>query len=92
MNSGAGGLATTPILHFRSYNDPMGDIHDRFRDFTVRERLRKSNGHFDNQVIWVYPERRGRGLGQKVDRLPAIDTMTQWLDAIAKDTSSASGD
>jgi len=22
-----------PILHYRSYNDPVGDIHDRVRDF-----------------------------------------------------------
>lgn len=88
LNSGAGGLATTPILHFRPYNDPIGDIHDRFRDFTVRERLRKSNGHFDNQVIWVYPNGVA-AVGQKATAA-AIDTMTRWLDAIAKDTSSAS--
>lgn len=86
QNAGAGGLATTPILHYRSYNDPLGDIHDRFRDFTVRERLRKSNGRFDNQVIWVYPS-GAAALGQKVTA-HAIDTMSQWLDAVAKDTST----
>ena len=88
LNSGAGGLATTPILHYRPYNDPLGDIHDRFRDLTVRERLRKSNGHFDNQVIWVYPS-GAAAIGQKVTT-HAIDTMSRWLDGIAKDTSSAS--
>jgi hypothetical protein len=87
QNAGAGGLATTPILHYRSYNDPLGDIHDRFRDFTVRERLRKSNGRFDNQVIWVYPS-GAAALGQKVTA-HAIDTMSQWLDRLAKDTSTA---
>jgi hypothetical protein len=87
LNSGAGGLATTPILHYRSYNDSIGDIHDRFRDFTVRERLRKTNGRFDNQVIWVYPN-GVTGLAATVSGL-AIDTMSQWLDTIAGDTSSA---
>ena len=81
LNSGAGGLATLPILHYRSYNDPTGDIHDRFRDFTVRERLRKANGHADNQVIWIYPN-GVTGLGTKVAGL-AVDTMTTWLDGLA---------
>jgi hypothetical protein len=88
LNSGGGGLATTPILHYRSYNDPIGDIHDRFRDFTMRERLRKTNGHFDNQVIWVYPNGVA-GLGARVTGL-AVETMSAWLDAIKQDTSGAS--
>ena len=87
LNVGGGGLATTPILHYRSYNDPIGDIHDRFRDFTMRERLRKANGHFDNQVIWVYPNGVS-GLSARVTGL-AVETMSAWLDAIRKDTSSA---
>jgi hypothetical protein len=87
LNAGAGGLGSLPILHFRSYNDPTGDIHDRFRDFSVRERLRKSNGRVDNQVIWVYPNGVA-GLGQKVGGL-AIDTMSQWLDALSADASAA---
>src|SRR5262245_45500634 len=55
LNTGAGGLPNIPILHFRSYNDPNGDIHDRFRDFSMRERLRKANARVDNQVLWIYP-------------------------------------
>jgi hypothetical protein len=81
LNSGAGGLASVPILHYRSYNDPAGDIHDRFRDFTMRERLRKANGHADNQVIWVYSNGVS-GLGARVAGL-AVDTMAEWLDTLA---------
>jgi hypothetical protein len=80
LNSGAGGLATVPILHYRSYNDPRGDIHDRFRDFTVRARLRKAHGHADNQVIWVYPNGVS-GLAATVSEL-AVDTMAAWLDRL----------
>ena len=85
IDSGAGGLAGIPILHYRSYNDALGDIHDRFRDFAVRERLRKANGHADNQVIWIYPN-GNRALAAKVNAL-AIATMSQWLDALKKDAT-----
>ena len=100
LNSGSGGLPNLPILHFRSYNDPIGDIHDRFRDFTMRERLRKANGRVDNQVLWIYPNATAAkaagdaaattasALGPRVSGL-AIDTMAQWLDALEKDTSNA---
>ncbi|HKA00622.1 MAG TPA: DUF6351 family protein [Candidatus Solibacter sp.] len=82
IDSGAGGLGGIPILHFRTYNDAIGDIHDRFRDFAVRERLRKANGRADNQVIWIFPN-GNRALTAKVNAL-AIDTMSQWLDALRK--------
>jgi hypothetical protein len=99
LNSASGGLPNLPILHFRSYNDSTGDIHDRFRDFTMRERLRKANGRVDNQVLWIYPNTAATkaagdtaaattiALGTRVSAL-AIDTMAQWLDALEKDTSN----
>jgi hypothetical protein len=88
LDSGAGGLGALPILHYRSYNDPLGDIHTYDRDFTVRERLRKANGRVDNQVIWIYPNGAANNLGAAVTSA-AIDTMSKWLDALAKDTSSS---
>ena len=88
LDSGAGGLGSVPILHYRSYNDPLGDSHTYERDFTVRERLRKANGRVDNQVIWIYPNGGAASLGAVVTGL-AIDTMSRWLDALTKDTSSA---
>ncbi len=87
LDSGAGGLGSLPILHYSSYNDPLGDIHTYERDFSMRERLRKANGRVDNQVIWIYPN-GAANLGATVSGL-AIDTMSRWLDAIAKDTSSS---
>ena len=88
IDSGGAGLAGVPMLHYRSYNDALGDIHDHVRDFVVRERLRRANGRTDNQVIWVYPN-GNREIAAKVGGL-AIDTMSAWLDALAKDSSSAS--
>jgi hypothetical protein len=87
IDSGAGGLGSVPILHFRSYNDSLGDIHDHVRDFVVRERLRKATGRFDNQVIWVYPN-GNRALAARVIG-DAIDTMSKWLDTMALDASVA---
>ncbi len=78
VNQGTGGLGTVPILHTRPYNDPMGDIHDRIRDFQIRERLRKANGQAENQIIWLYPH---RDMGAEINAL-ALDIMTQWLNAL----------
>ena len=89
IDEGAGSLASIPILHYRTYNDPLGDIHDRVRDFEVRERLKRANGNFDNQVLWVYPN-GNRGLGAKVTGL-AIDTMAQWLDTKKKPAAAVDG-
>ncbi len=85
VNQGSAGLASIPILHFRPYLDPRGDIHDRFRDFQIRARLRKANGHADNQVIWLY---WGNQVGATVSEL-ALTTMSHWLDKLIADTSEA---
>jgi len=85
INSGAGSLASIPILHYRPYTDLAGDIHDRVRDLQIRERLRKANGSAGNQVIWIYS---GAQTGELVSAL-ALDTMSQWLDALQADVSEA---
>jgi len=98
LNSGGGGLAHVPILHSRPYTDAIGDIHDRHRDFTIRARLQRANGHSNNQVIWVGPPRPVRSddaptpaptQGTSLAPL-SLDIMTQWLDAIAADPAKLS--
>jgi hypothetical protein len=63
--NGAAGLASTPIIDFRSYTDHRegGDIHMIVHQFTTRARLAKANGHADNHVMnvggaWGYTEDR----------------------------------
>lgn len=85
VNMGAGALGSVPILHYRSYNDANGDIHDRFRDFQIRERLVKANGRADNQVIWIYGVREQAAMVAEL----ALDTMTEWLDALQADSADA---
>lgn len=93
MNSGGGGLANVPIINFRPYTDPIGDIHDRHRDLTIRARLERANGRSDNQVIWVGPA-IDRSQGQRPQAVDlstiALDTMSTWLDAITADPAPLS--
>ncbi len=54
--SGGGGMRDMPIITVNLYSDPYGDIHDRFRLFTIRERLRSKDGKIDrNEKIWTRP-------------------------------------
>lgn len=62
---GGAGLATTPVIDFRSYTDHRegGDIHMIVHQFTTRARLAAANGHADNHVmnvggLWGYTEDR----------------------------------
>ena len=92
INSGGGGLANVPILHARSYTDAIGDIHDRHRDLTIRARLQRANGRADNQVIWIAPPRDRNQAGVVDLASLSLDTMNQWLDAIAADPTPLSTD
>jgi hypothetical protein len=91
VNSGGGGLNTTPVMMFRKYGDPEGDFHDRERDFEIRLRMIKANGDAANSVIWVGPSRPDPPPGApKPHQLEVLDVMTRWLDAIASDPAPRS--
>jgi hypothetical protein len=54
--SGGGSVRDIPIITVNLYSDPYGDIHDRFRLFTIRERLRDDDGGVNpNELIWTRP-------------------------------------
>ena len=52
---GGAGLASTPVIDYRTYNDHRegGDIHMIVHQFSTRQRLLNANGHADNQVMQV---------------------------------------
>jgi hypothetical protein len=52
---GGAGLASTPVIDYRSYTDDRenGDIHMIVHQFTTRARLERVNGHADNHVMAV---------------------------------------
>ena len=83
------GLAETPIVDVRAYNDaiPNGDIHQIVNNFTTRARLVRSNGHHDNHIILI-----GGRFGFTTDSPDlgvAWDQLDRWVTAVQADTSGA---
>lgn len=77
--SGAGGLASIPVLDAGNYNDTSG-YHYQWFHFAVRERMRQVNGHADNHLLW-----RGR-----VPPEESWSLMVDWVAAIKGDTTGGS--
>ena len=90
INSGAGGLASMPIVHFRPYRDDIGDVHDSIRSHSVRARLIATNGNANNHVNLV-ASNVGTGAGAlAVIEVAAIQSADQWVENIVNDTSAGS--
>jgi hypothetical protein len=89
VNTGGLGLASTPIIDFRTYTDfaaPFGgDIHTRFHSFVMRQRLEDANGTAANQVIFI-----SNSAGAGAMTVEALTRMEQWLAAIHADTAPGS--
>jgi hypothetical protein len=85
-NTGGLGLASTPIIDFRSDTDfapPFGgDIHTRFHSFVMRRRLEDAIGSAANQVIFI-----SNSAGAGAMAVEALTRMEQWLAAIHGDTA-----
>lgn len=77
VNQFDGGLRWTPIIETRGYTDLGGDFHDRFRSWTMRERLLNANGHADNHVSITSPP----GPTATATELQALADMDAWLTA-----------
>ena len=82
---GGAGLATTPVIDYRTYTDhrEAGDIHMLVHQFSTRQRLKQANGHADNHVMqiggaWGFTE-------AEPDLGVLFQQMDQWLLAIADD-------
>lgn len=89
-----GPLDDIPVITVNVYTDDQGDIHDRFRAFSLRDRLAGPDGTpLPNHMLWT----RGVPAGQSmIDALTGtvdvgaelVDALDQWLTALAADTSS----
>lgn len=64
---GGGDLTEIPILLVNVYTDAQGDIHDRFRAFSVLDRLSGDDGQPTNLAIWTRSLPEGASL---------VDTLT----------------
>jgi hypothetical protein len=90
LGSGGGGLASVPIIDFRTYYDdlPQGDVHVRFHSFSTRARLEKANGYSDNMVMLLHDRRHGAFETENPSLARSLAQMDQWLTAIKADTSN----
>lgn len=84
---GGGGLATTPIIDYRSYTDDRenGDIHMKVHQHSTRARLIQANGHANNHVMVV--QGRWGFTEDQPDLRTLFHQMDAWLAAISNDTS-----
>lgn len=85
---GGGGLATTPVIDFRTYTDDRvnGDIHMIVHQYSTRARMMEANGHTDNHVMvvggkWGFTD-------EEPDQRELFHQMDAWLTAIAADAST----
>jgi hypothetical protein len=74
-----GGLTQVPVFLLNLYTDPLGDIHDRFRAFTIIDRLRPEDGERPpNVVLWTVPG--GDDLVQSLLGAAGQDTRVQLVE------------
>jgi hypothetical protein len=88
--NGGGGLATTPIIDYRAYQDdvPTGNPHLRYQSFATRARLQKANGYVDNQIMLTEDLRAGGYSTRSTVLREALAQMDRWLTRLTDDTSS----
>ncbi|EWH10315.1 hypothetical protein DS2_08575 [Catenovulum agarivorans DS-2] len=66
------GLADIPILDVRHYLEDKFDMHHVSATFAARMRMLHTQGHYDNQVVWLADEKYN-----PVDN--AFQAMDEWL-------------
>ncbi|WP_346840111.1 DUF6351 family protein [Microbulbifer sp. SAOS-129_SWC] len=69
------GDAEIPIIDLRHYLDDDLNMHHSSASFSARERIRRSRGHADNQLIWV-SDKRYSPINE------ALTTVDHWMQNI----------
>jgi hypothetical protein len=91
---GTGDLTNIPIIDLDLYTDPLGDIHDRFRAFSLRDRLAPSGDPEEAPgfQIWTLPAPAGGLIAALANAtsattltVEAVDAMDRWLTALLED-------
>jgi len=91
---GAGDATRVPVVAVNTYGDPTGDIHDRWRIFSVRDRYERFlGGEASGLAVWTTPGGNlvGSALGgDSSERNRALDAVAEWLAALDGAGSSTS--
>ncbi len=91
-----GALWNVPIILTNPYDDPIGDIHDSFRKFSIRDRLTRNGTSDPNLLIWTVPGPTSQGgldsqlAGSLNNVTNQIVLLDQWLTEARTDPTSAS--
>jgi hypothetical protein len=94
--SQGGGLHEIPIIAMNVYADQSGDIHDRFRMFSLAERLRGTDGApAPNLALWTRPKPPEGDLLEQLSGALSTGaqitrTLDAWATALKADTSERS--
>ncbi len=93
---GAGDATRIPVVAVNTYGDPTGDIHDRWRIFSVRDRYERAvGGEATGLAVWTVPGGNLVGSafgGDASERDRALDAVAGWLEALDRDGSSTADD
>jgi len=89
INSGAGSLGRIPIIDFRDYRDPLGDIHDSYRSFVTRARIVARSGRSAEHYVLLRLPTVQRSPSQPRPERPfdSVQLMDEWLTSLAGDRS-----
>lgn len=84
------GLKDVPIIDYRLYEDDsvQGAYHLRHHSFIVRERLKKTAGDADNQVMLLEGNAKWTFSSESALVLHALDRMDEWLTSIGADAAA----
>ena len=82
---GGAGLASTPVIDYRTYMDATegGDIHMLVHQYSTRQRLANANGHTENHVMQIGG--RWGFTDQAPDLGELFEQMDDWLIGIKND-------
>jgi hypothetical protein len=90
---GGQGLAKVPIIDYRGYWDqiPALSVHENFHSYSMRARLLRANGNFDNQVMLIEDSAYFGFFNFDVSPvvIGVLSQMDQWLTALKADRSQA---
>ncbi len=88
---GDGELRRLPVLLMNPYTDLSIDIHDRFRAFSIRDRMSVDGVRATNEVIWTRP---GTSISELVNSttvpiVEMVDGVQRWLEALDQATAES---
>jgi Tannase-like family of unknown function (DUF6351) len=93
--SGGGPLSELPVISVNVWTDPQGDIHDRFRAFSLRDRLAgeetdRVSAEAPGHMIWTRELPEGDNLVDALTGTVKLDAevihvLDEWLDALDED-------